>query len=207
MNIYFVLILINLIGLLFLSLNLPAIAEKTSNIVLNTFKEVKVTNTATCDLISQDLFSSINDLEDPTTENLNSLDRQQMNVELPQASIWWAVEQFDPFDGNLIQNWLTYPQKRQIDLTVNWQLWTILDYFGRYRFVNQFGTVVRKHGYNLNILSQKKQCLASYKYNTVSNPPKWELYLEKLGKDSLQVEHLDEAINTPPSATKTNYKM
>ena len=207
MNIYFILILINLIGLLLLSFNLPAIAKNTSSIVFNTFKEVEVKNTATCDLIPKDFFDSVNNIENPVEENFNPFDRQQSNIELPQASIWWAVEQFDPFDGNLIQNWLTYPQKQQINLTVNWQLWSILDYFGRYRFVNQFGTVVRKHGYDLNIFSQKEQCLASYKYNAVSNPPKWELHLEKLGKDSLQVEHLDEVIDIPSSAVKANYKM
>ena len=184
MNIYFILILINLIGLLFLSFNLPAIADNTSGIALNTYKEVEITNTANCDSIPQNFFSSINNIE-LVEENVTPINRQQNNIDLPQASIWWAAEQFDPFDGNLIQNWLTYPQKRQINLTVNWQLWTILDYFGRYRFVNQFGTVARKHGYNLNIFSQKEQCLASYKYNAISNPPRWELHLEKLGKDSL----------------------
>ncbi|NJL52801.1 MAG: hypothetical protein HC930_12365 [Hydrococcus sp. SU_1_0] len=61
-----------------------------------------------------------------------------------QSSFWWAALQFDPFDGKLVQNWLAYPQKQQINLIVNWQLWTLLDYFGRYRFVNQFGTVARK---------------------------------------------------------------
>lgn len=105
-----------------------------------------------------------------------------------QASFWWAAEQFDPFDGNLVQNWLAQPQKRQINLVVNWQLWTLLDYLGRYRFVNQFGSVARKYGYSLNIFNQKEQCLATYKYNAITNPPKWELYLEKLGQDSLQVK-------------------
>jgi len=104
------------------------------------------------------------------------------------SSFWWAALQFDPFGGKLIQNWLAYPQKQQINLVVNWKLWTLLDYFGRYRFVNQFGTVARKHGYSLNIFNQKNQCLASYKYNPSSIPPKWELNLEKLGRDSLPIE-------------------
>ena len=198
MNSYFILILINFLGLLLLSFNRLAIAGSASDIVINTFKEVRIANTATCDLVSPELFSSTNDLENLATEKFASVRRRQSSVELPQASIWWAAEQFDPFDGNLVQNWLTNPQKRQIDLTVNWQLWTSLDYFGRYRFVNQFGTVVRKHGYNLNIFSQKEQCLASYKYNAVSNPPKWELHLEKLGKDSLQVENSNDIIPSLP---------
>ena len=108
--------------------------------------------------------------------------------DLTQSGFWWAALQFDPFDGKLIQNWLAYPQKRQINLIVNWQLWNLLDYFGRYRFVNQFGTVARKYGYSLNIFNQKDQCLASYKYNATSIPPKWELNLEKLGRGSLPIE-------------------
>ena len=174
MNSYYVLILINLIGLL-LFINQSAIAVLSSNIVLDTFQDNKLTNISTCDVASPKYLSSIN---------------KRSKADIPQASIWWAAEQFDPFGGNLIQDWLTYPQKQQINLTVDWQLWTTLDYFGRYRFVNQFGTVVRKHGYSLNIFSQKEQCLATYKYNSVSKPPKWELHLEKLGRDSLEVENI-----------------
>ncbi|MBW4536724.1 MAG: hypothetical protein KME09_22590 [Pleurocapsa minor HA4230-MV1] len=105
-----------------------------------------------------------------------------------QYSFWWAALQFDPFDGKLVQNWFAYPQKQQINLVVNWQLWTLLDYFGRYRFVNQFGTVARKYGYSLNIFNQKDQCLASYKYNSTSIPPKWELNLVQSGRSSLPIE-------------------
>ena len=105
-----------------------------------------------------------------------------------QASFWWAIKQFDPFEGKLVQNWFTNPKKQEIDLIVNWQLWKVLDYLERYRFVNQFGTVARKYGYNLKIFNQKEQCLATYQFNSISNPPKWELYLEKLGEDSLQIK-------------------
>lgn len=108
--------------------------------------------------------------------------------DITPASLWWAAEQFDPFKGKLVQNWFTYPQQQQINLVVNWRLWNLLDYFGRYRFVNQFGTVVRKYGYSLNIFNQKDQCLASYKYNPASVPPKWELNLVKVGRDSLPIE-------------------
>lgn len=106
-------------------------------------------------------------------------------------SLWWARQQFDPFGGRLINNWLAYPEVRRINLTVNWQLWTLLDYLGRYRFVNQFGTVARKYGYELHIFNQQKQCLASYQYNRESSPPKWEINLEQSDKDSLQIEPLN----------------
>lgn len=105
-----------------------------------------------------------------------------------QTSFWWAAKQFDPFNGKLVQNWLAFPQFKQINLVVNWQLWALLDYFGRYRFVNQFGTVARKYGYSLNISDREDRCLATYGYNAMSNPPKWELKLQKFGRDSLPIE-------------------
>lgn len=103
-------------------------------------------------------------------------------------SLWWAREQFDPFDGRLISTWLANHKLKQIDLTVNWQLWTLLDYLGRYRFINQLGTVTREYGYNLRIINQQKQCLATYQYQLQNNPPKWEINLDGSGQDSLQVE-------------------
>ncbi|WP_150109025.1 hypothetical protein [Stanieria cyanosphaera] len=103
-------------------------------------------------------------------------------------SLWWAREQFDPFNGRLINHWLASPQTKQINLIVNWQLWTLLDYLERYRLINQFGTVVREYGYNLRIFNQQKQCLATYEYNPHSNPPKWDIHLEQSNQDSLQIE-------------------
>lgn len=125
---------------------------------------------------------------DHIVDQANLIASTKTTFDATQSSLWWATLQFDPFDGNLVQNWFAYPQKQQINLVVNWQLWTLLDYFGRYRFVNQFGTVARKYGYSLNIFNQKDQCLASYKYNSTSIPPKWELNLEQSGRSSLSIE-------------------
>jgi hypothetical protein len=143
------------------------------------------------------LSNSCENLPEPVSlsKNTTKLDKKAVPIaqntsliNTTNPSFWWATEQFDPFGGKLVRNWLAYPQAQQINLVVNWQLWTLLDYLGRYRFVNQFGTVAREYGYSLNVFNQKKQCLATYKYNSQSNPPKWELNLEKLGKDSLQIE-------------------
>ncbi|MEM9272661.1 MAG: hypothetical protein AAGA80_06815 [Cyanobacteria bacterium P01_F01_bin.143] len=103
-------------------------------------------------------------------------------------SLWWAREQFDPFGGRLIDDWLEDSQLKQIDLVVNWQLWTLLDYLDRYRLINQLGTVAREYDYNLRIINQQKQCLATYQYQSDNNPPKWEINLDGLGQDSFQVE-------------------
>lgn len=111
------------------------------------------------------------------------------NITLP--SLWWAKQQFDPFGGRLINKWLADSEVKQLNLIVNWQLWSLLDYLGRYRFVNQFGTVARKYGYELNILNHQQQCLASYQRNLESSPPKWEINLEQSDQDSLQIEPLN----------------
>ena len=103
-------------------------------------------------------------------------------------SLWWAKEQFDPFKGRLIINWFAYPQLKQIDLFVNWQLWTILDYLQRYRLIDKIGTVAREYGYALRVFNQQKQCLATYKYNSYTNPPKWEIDFPQSDEDSLQIE-------------------
>jgi hypothetical protein len=146
---------------------------------------------------------SINDSQKNTKANdilnyTNTIASQNSASDEAQASFWWAADQFDPFHGKLVENWSASSQKQQIDLTVNWHLWILLDYFARYRFVNQFGTVARKYGYSLNIFNQQDSCLASYQYNTNVNPPKWELNLEKYGKDSFQVKQKDEEAQGPP---------
>ena len=123
-------------------------------------------------------------------ENTSAIASRKSTPDAAKASFWWAAEQFDPFNGKLVQNWVASSQKEQINMTVDWQLWTLLDYFDRYRLVNQFGTVARKHGYSLIIFDRQNRCLASYKYNASIRPPKWELNLENYGEDSLQVEPL-----------------
>ncbi len=143
-----------------------------------------ITDTANkCNLFSNSELAKDQTKEDTVASNQNIT---VASISLP--SLWWASKQFDPFGGRLINNWLAYPDLKQIDLTVNWRLWTLLDYLGRYRFLNQFGTVAREYGYGLRVFNQQKQCLGIYEYNSTSNPPKWEIKLESSGQDSLQVK-------------------
>lgn len=153
-------------------------------------KEVLEHPTTDCNQIESKAFAPTKTIPaiDDSSESSLVASTDSTPSDSTQSSFWWAALQFDPFGGKLVQNWLTYPHKQQINLVVNWRLWTLLDYFGRYRFVNQFGTVARKHGYSLNIFNQKDQCLASYKYNAHSIPPKWELNLEESGRTSLPIE-------------------
>ncbi len=84
------------------------------------------------------------------------------NQESIPPNLWWAKEQFDLFDGRLVTNWIADTEKQNIDIIVNRQLWSTLNYLERYRFVNKFGTVARENQYNLRIFNQQQKCLVTY---------------------------------------------
>jgi hypothetical protein len=85
----------------------------------------------------------------------------QKNLTVP--SLWWAKEQFG---GKLLDNWLAYPGNgstpHRVDLIVNRQLWSLLDYLERYEFVNHLGTVARDYGYNTRVFNRQGLLLAAY---------------------------------------------
>ena len=92
--------------------------------------------------------------------------------DLTIPSLWWAKEQFG---GKLLDNWLAYPTDgttaARIDLVVNQQIWSLLNYLERYEFVNHFGTVARDYGYNVRVFNYQKELLATYTCNFSTNPP------------------------------------
>jgi hypothetical protein len=70
--------------------------------------------------------------------------------QLGAPSLWWTREQLP---NKLILNWLAYPQRKHIDVVVNPQFWNILDYPERYQLVNRWGTIARKHGFDVRIFN------------------------------------------------------
>lgn len=73
-------------------------------------------------------------------------------------SLWWVSDQLadlQQFGNKFIQEWIAYPlrtdQPGRVDLLVNRQQWSLLDYFQRYQFVNQFSTIARSFGYNTRV--------------------------------------------------------
>ncbi|OKH21599.1 hypothetical protein NIES593_15395 [Hydrococcus rivularis NIES-593] len=126
-----------------------------------------------------------------TTKNVVT-DRTISQEALTVPSLWWAKEQFDPFGGRLITNWIAYPKERRIDLVVNRQLWSLLNYMDRYRFVNKFGTVARDYQYNLRVFDRQQKCLAIYSCNFNTNPNQCEIHFEPSGRTGLQVDPLNE---------------
>jgi hypothetical protein len=96
----------------------------------------------------------------------------------PPPSLWWAKEQFDPFAGRLIEDWKVEVNSQQIDLQVNRQLWSTLDYENRYQLVSKFGTIARESHYNLRIVNAQNKCLAVYYCQFDTIPNQCELQIE-----------------------------
>ncbi len=100
-------------------------------------------------------------------------------------SLWWAKEQFG---GKLINNWIAYQDKKRVDLIVNSQLWTLLDYIERYGFIHKLGTVARDYHYNLRVFNQQAAPVGSYTCNYSTTQPDCSIQiLDTFGQDNLPV--------------------
>ena len=97
----------------------------------------------------------------------SNISQKQLTI----PSIWWAKEQFGAM---VLDNWLAYPtdgaNAARVDLVVNQQNWSLLDYLERYEFVNHFGSVARDYGYNVRVFNHQKELLATYTCDFSNNP-------------------------------------
>jgi hypothetical protein len=91
---------------------------------------------------------------------------------LTLPSLWWTQEQFGsqgrgyPEYPKLVQDWLTYvPEQNQVsrvDLFLELQRWSMMDYFKRYEFLSVFGSAAESFGYNLRAFSFRGEFLGAY---------------------------------------------
>jgi len=97
-------------------------------------------------------------------------------------SLWWVKEQFA---GKLLDNWLAYPNRNQpggrVDLVVNRQVWSLLDYLQRYEFVNHFGTAAKEQQYNTRVFNRQGGLLAAYTCDFNVEPSVCEIWLDSSG--------------------------
>lgn len=113
--------------------------------------------------------------------NLNLLNNPTGNVitantikltELTTPSLWLAKE---ISENKLLDNWIAYPATQteisRVDLIVNQQIWSLLDYLERYEFVNRLGNTARKDNYNMRVFNYQGDLLATYTCNFQINPP------------------------------------
>lgn len=92
---------------------------------------------------------------------------------LTPPSLWWTKEQVAQelrTSGKLVNTWSaqlkTADSPGQVRLVVNPQMWSLMDYFERYDFVNNFGLAARGFGYQTEIYNTKGTPLASYACST-----------------------------------------
>ena len=94
---------------------------------------------------------------------------------LTEPSLWWVRDQIaaqDKFGRRLVDSWLACPgssEPSRVDLVVNTQLWSLLDFFDRYEFIQRFGTATAGYGYNLRVLTPQGRMLAAYTCSFSSN--------------------------------------
>ena len=113
------------------------------------------------------------------SDKVGAIGDDTISAKEPTApSFWWAKQQFDPFEGKLVTNWQANPNAGRIDLVVNRQLWSSLNYLDRYRFVNNFGTVARDYQYELRVFNERQKCLAVYTCNFGISPHQCEMNLD-----------------------------
>lgn len=117
---------------------------------------------------------------------------------LTVPSLWWPEEQFDPFGGRLVESWIAYRDKRQINIIVNRQLWSILDYVRRYQFMNQFGTVARTYKYKVGVFNQQQRCLATYICDFEKAPYQCEINFDPSGQVGLQINSSPLPVDATP---------
>ncbi len=101
-------------------------------------------------------------------------------------SLWWTKEQIAP---KMLIDWFAYPNKHQVDLVVNRQLWGLQSYIERYSFVNKFGAVAREFGYNVRVFNELTTCIASYNCNFTTAQPNCQLWIESSDGNGLGARH------------------
>jgi hypothetical protein len=92
-------------------------------------------------------------------------------TKLSEPSLWWIHDQIraqQKYGNQFVDRWLacrsgTDPSR--VDVMVNAQAWSFLDFFERYEFVNRFGTVTTGYGYNLRVFNDQGRLLAAYTCN------------------------------------------
>lgn len=108
---------------------------------------------------------------DLLTQPKNVITASTINLSgLTTPSLWWAKENSE---SKLLDNWIAYPasdtESARVDLIVNQQIWSLLDYLERYDFVNRLGSSARKDGYNIRVFNYQKELLGTYTCDFNSN--------------------------------------
>lgn len=84
--------------------------------------------------------------------------------------LWWLKDQLEQLEKGLLVSWLVDAPNQRLDIIVDRQLWSQLNYLQRYRFVYHLGNVAREKHYNLRIFNQQNKCLVTYHCHFEKSP-------------------------------------
>jgi hypothetical protein len=113
-----------------------------------------------------------------------------------QSELWWTKEQIEAElkSSKLISRWALStdspsllasplaPGPATLDVTINSQVWSVLDYFGRYEFANTLGIKAYDLGYGLRIMSDRGLFLGQYRCATIAPPSQCRVQLDSVGQ-------------------------
>jgi len=77
---------------------------------------------------------------------------------ITNPSLWWVRDQFG---RQIVVNWLGYPEERRVDLIVDRQIWSFINYVEKYSLINHFALNAREYGYNLRIFNDQRLFLGT----------------------------------------------
>lgn len=77
---------------------------------------------------------------------------------ITNPSLWWIRDQFGQ---RVVINWLGYPQERRVDIIVDRQIWSFINYIEKYSLINRFAMAAREYGYNLRIFNDQRLLLGT----------------------------------------------
>ncbi len=88
---------------------------------------------------------------------------------ITNPSLWWIRDQFG---RRVVTNWLGYPQERRVDIVVDRQVWSFINYVEKYSLINHFALTAREYGYNLRIFNNQGLPLgqATCEFAPLDNP-------------------------------------
>jgi hypothetical protein len=139
------------------------------------------------------------------TGNRGRSDRTISPLGATIPSLWWTRDllvsktQFNP---KLIEGWLVCgagvqsgdaracsispDRPGRVEMVVNSQLWTVLDYLSRYELISRFGSAASECGYNIVIFNSDRLLIADYTCDFAAADRRCRLRPDLSGKSGLK---------------------
>jgi hypothetical protein len=139
-------------------------------------------------------------------QQMGNSDRDIQSAGVTIPSLWWTRDQLvaksQVFHPKLIEGWLVCqagiqeqsartcqisPQRPgRVDMVVNAQLWSVLDYLNRYEFLHRLGTAASECGYNIYVFSSEAKLIGDYTCEFPDRPSVCSLRTDLSGKGGLR---------------------